>query len=107
MGTRSSSSPCRHRSGIRGGSPEDWPQYHAERLAPEEIYPVCSAGYLAQHPPPAQAADLLAHQLIHLEEPFRAAATWGEWFAAVGIAAGGRIEHQQGPPRHCGARLRR
>lgn len=72
--------------GIRGGSPEDWPQYHAERLAPEEIYPVCSAGYLAQHPPPAQAADLLAHQLIHLEEPFRAAATWGEWFAAVGIA---------------------
>ncbi len=70
---------------IRGGNPGDWPQYHAEPLAAEEIYPVCGAGYLADRPPPDRAADLLAHQLIHLEEPFRSAATWRDWFAAAGI----------------------
>lgn len=71
--------------GIRGGVPGDWPQYHARALAPEEIWPVCGAGYLARLGPPARAEDLLAHQLIHLEEPFRSAATWADWFASVGI----------------------
>ncbi len=71
--------------GIRGGAPADWPQYHARAVASEEIYPVCSAGYLARTQPPARPADLLAHQLIHLEEPFRSAATWKDWFGAVGI----------------------
>lgn len=72
--------------GIRGGHPAEWPQYQAEVLAPEEIYPVCGAGYLARHTPPIHAADLLTHQLIHLEEPFRSASTWADWFASVGIA---------------------
>jgi DNA-binding transcriptional LysR family regulator len=53
--------------GIRGGMPADWPRYHAEALAPEEIYPVCAAGYLARAPRPA--------------------ATWKDWFASLGIAA--------------------
>lgn len=70
---------------IRGGDPGDWPHYQAEPLAPEEIYPVCGAGYLAGRAAPAQAADLLGHELIHLEEPFRSAATWKDWFASVGI----------------------
>ncbi|MEI2806312.1 LysR substrate-binding domain-containing protein [Albidovulum sp.] len=73
--------------GIRGGMPADWPRYHAEALAPEEIYPVCAAGYLARAPRPAAAADLLSHPLIHLDEPFRSAATWKDWFASLGIAA--------------------
>lgn len=71
--------------GIRGGLPGDWPQYHAEAFAREQIYPVCGAGYLARLQPPAGAADLLSHQLIHLEEPFRSATTWKDWFAASGI----------------------
>lgn len=71
--------------GIRGGDPGDWPQYQAEPLAPEEIFPVCGAGYLAGRDRPEVAADLLAHQLIHLEEPFRSATTWKDWFASVGI----------------------
>ncbi|THD82350.1 LysR family transcriptional regulator [Aliigemmobacter aestuarii] len=71
--------------GIRGGDPGDWPQYQSEPLAPEEIFPVCGAGYLAGRDRPEVAADLLAHQLIHLEEPFRSAATWKDWFASVGI----------------------
>lgn len=70
---------------VRGGDPAQWPQYQAEPLAPEEIFPVCGAAYLAGRETPKQAEDLLSHQLIHLEEPFRSAATWRDWFAAVGI----------------------
>lgn len=70
---------------VRAGDPGDWPQYQAESLAPEEIYPVCGVGYLAGRTRPFHAADLLGHQLIHLEEPFRSAATWRDWFASVGI----------------------
>lgn len=68
---------------IRGGFPGEWPDYHAEMLAAEEIYPVCGASY------PARAVDatgLLSEQLIHLEEPFRSATTWADWFGSLGIA---------------------
>lgn len=71
--------------GIRGGEPADWPQYQAEALAPEEIYPVCGAGYLSTNERPSTASDLLSHPLIHLEEPFRYATTWRDWFRSVGI----------------------
>lgn len=74
---------------IRGGDPAQWPQYLAEALAPEEIFPVCGASYLGRAETPRTAADLLAHQLIHLEEPFRTAATWRDWFASAGIAGQG------------------
>ncbi|MBL9074087.1 LysR substrate-binding domain-containing protein [Tabrizicola sp.] len=70
---------------IRGGDPGDWPQYQAAPLAAEEIYPVCGAGYLAGRDLPRMAAELLEHQLIHLEEPHRSAATWRDWFASAGI----------------------
>jgi DNA-binding transcriptional LysR family regulator len=72
---------------VRGGNPADWPQYQAERLAQEEIYPVCGAGYLAGRSVPVRPEELLEHQLIHLEEPHRSAATWRDWFASVGIEA--------------------
>lgn len=70
---------------IRGGDPAGWPQYQAAPLAEEEIYPVCGAGYLAGRDRPGLAAELLDHQLIHLEEPYRSAATWRDWFASAGI----------------------
>lgn len=70
---------------VRGGDPAEWPRYSAEPLAPEEIFPVCGAGYLAGREAPQRAADLLHHDLIHLDEPFRTAATWKDWFASVGI----------------------
>jgi DNA-binding transcriptional LysR family regulator len=70
---------------IRGGKPADWPHYAAEPLAAEEIYPVCGAGYLAGRDRPQAPVELLEHQLIHLEEPFRLAATWRDWFASVGV----------------------
>lgn len=71
---------------VRGGDPREWPQYHAEPLAEEVIYPVCGAGYLAGRDRPHVPQDLLNHQLIHLEEPFRTAATWRDWFDSVGFA---------------------
>lgn len=71
--------------GIRGGRREDWPRYHCEVLAPEEIYPVCGMNYREKFGSPVSDPDLLSHRLIHLEEPFRQAATWKEWFASVGL----------------------
>ncbi|MBI1173431.1 LysR family transcriptional regulator [bacterium] len=70
---------------VRGGDPAGWPQYQAKPLAPEQIFPVCGASYLAGRTRPERPADLLDHQLIHLEEPFRSAATWRDWFASAGI----------------------
>lgn len=70
---------------VRGGNAADWPHYQSAPLAAEEIYPVCGPAYLAGRAAPDSEADLLSHQLIHLEEPFRSAATWHEWFRAVGI----------------------
>lgn len=70
---------------VRGGDPGDWAQYHAEPLSAERIFPVCGAGYLAGRDRPRHPVDLLDHQLIHLEEPFRPAATWRDWFASAGI----------------------
>jgi len=71
---------------IRGGSAEDWPDYELQPFAPEEIYAVCSVSYRDRFGAPRTVADLLSHRLIHLEEPFRPAATWSEWFASAGIA---------------------
>jgi DNA-binding transcriptional LysR family regulator len=78
--------------GVRGGDPRDWPDYHALPLADEEIFPVAGANYVARFGLPETVGDLAAHRLIHLEEPFREAASWDEWFASaeVGIGDGGR-----------------
>lgn len=71
---------------VRGGHPGNWPQYQGAPLAREEIYPVCGTSYLVGRERPKLPADLLGHQLIHLEEPYRTAATWRDWFDSAGIA---------------------
>jgi DNA-binding transcriptional LysR family regulator len=73
--------------GIRGGEPKDWPAYDSLPLAPEEIVPVAGAAYSARFGLPATVEDLAAHRLIHLEEPFREAATWNDWFRSAGMRA--------------------
>jgi len=70
---------------VRGGSAGDWPQYQTEPLASEEIFPVCGANYPLGRERPVLPAELLDHPLIHLEEPFRSAATWRDWFSSAGI----------------------
>lgn len=72
--------------GIRGGEPSDWPGYASAILAAEEIYPVAGIGYAGRVGARTEPADLLTHHLIHLEEPFRTATTWAEWFASAALA---------------------
>lgn len=72
--------------GIRGGDPQDWPNYEALPLAPEEIFPVAGAAYAARFGLPRTVADLASHRLIHLEEPFREAANWEDWFRSAGLS---------------------
>ena len=71
--------------GIRGGSPEQWPRYHAAPLAPEVINVVASSAFVERHGLPARPEDLLTLPLIHLEEPVRTACDWPEWFARAGL----------------------
>jgi DNA-binding transcriptional LysR family regulator len=72
--------------GIRGGDPARWPEYDAMRLADEEIVAVAGATYA--HPLPAAPAGLAGHRLIHLEEPYREAADWADWFRSAGLDPG-------------------
>lgn len=60
-------------------------------LCPEVIFPVCAPAWIDQHEAPRSVADLLGHRLIHLEEPFRPATTWNQWFEANGVAAPDQI----------------
>jgi len=71
--------------GIRGGTAADWPDYALLPLAPEEIYAVAGPLYVQRHGLPETPAEMTLHRLIHLEEPFRPAATWNEWFQSAGI----------------------
>jgi DNA-binding transcriptional LysR family regulator len=71
--------------GIRGGSTSDWPDYELLPIAPEEIYAVAGPSYVARAGLPKTPAEITLHRLIHLEEPFRPAANWNEWFKSAGI----------------------
>lgn len=71
--------------GVRGGRPEDWPDYDSALIAPEIIEAVASAAYLEKHGMPESVAHLTQHRLIHLEEPFRTACDWQQWFLSAGV----------------------
>ncbi|AKI01700.1 transcriptional regulator [Hoeflea sp. IMCC20628] len=71
--------------GVRGGRPEDWPDYDSALIAPEVIEAVASAAYLEKHGVPESVAHLTQHRLIHLEEPIRSACDWRQWFLSAGV----------------------
>ena len=71
--------------GIRGGDPKEWPRYEALPLAEEVIFPVASPAYATRFGTPETVAELHAHRLIHLEEPYREAASWTDWFRSAGF----------------------
>ncbi|AZO68997.1 MULTISPECIES: LysR substrate-binding domain-containing protein [unclassified Mesorhizobium] len=71
---------------VRGGEPREWPDYHCLPLADEEIFPVAGASYVAKFGLPQTVEELASHRLIHLEEPFREAASWEEWFHSAGAS---------------------
>jgi DNA-binding transcriptional LysR family regulator len=72
--------------GIRGGDPARWPLYASALFAKEEIIAVASPAYAAAHGGPSAVRDLAFHNLIHLEERHRVAATWDEWLMSAGVA---------------------
>ena len=61
---------------------EDWPGVRYLPLMPETVVPVCAPDMLAV--PLTQAADILAHPLLHLETRPRG---WARWLAALGVTA--------------------
>jgi len=73
---------------IRGGTPASWPAYDTMLLADEEIYAVAGPSYFREQPVPQTVGDLAAHRLIHLEEPYRDAADWNDWFVSAGLESG-------------------
>jgi len=70
--------------GIRRGR-GGWPGYESVNIAREEIYAVASPAYLAANPRPKSVEDLLEHQFIHLEEPFRPRPRWRDWFQSFDV----------------------
>ena len=70
--------------GIRRGR-GNWDSYASAAIAREEIFAVASPAYLAANPRPKTIEDLLGHQFIHLEEPFRPRPKWHDWFASFGV----------------------
>ncbi len=70
--------------GIRRGR-GGWTGYDSVNIAREEIFAVASPAYLQSHARPKTVEDLLDHQFIHLEEPFRPRPTWHDWFASFDI----------------------
>jgi len=73
---------------IRGGSPDSWPAYDTMLMADEEIYAVAGPSYFREQAVPRTVGDLAAHRLIHLEEPYRDAADWNDWFVSAGVEPG-------------------
>ena len=71
--------------GVRGGMAEELPDYELMPIAAEEIVAVAGPSYLARAGAPVVPEELIAHRLIHLEEPFRRAADWREWLASAGV----------------------
>ncbi len=70
--------------GIRRGR-GNWAGYDSATIAREELYAVASPAYLSANPGPASIDDLLLHQFIHLEEPYRPRPKWRDWFESFGV----------------------
>jgi len=54
------------------------------RLFDEEVFPVCSPGYLAAHPEMTDVAALAEQTLLHLDVDYHAWTDWATWFRDLG-----------------------
>ncbi|WP_050479860.1 transcriptional regulator GcvA [Herbaspirillum rhizosphaerae] len=73
--------------GVRYGAGA-WPGLTAVKLMEEEIYPVCSAGYLAHHGAMHDPSALVGHTLIHdlSMQNHPGFQTWRSWLDAAGFS---------------------
>ena len=62
-----------------------WPGVHAIHLMDNEVFPVCTPGYLAGRPRLATPADLLGETLLQLVEFDRNWVTWEAWLRGFGV----------------------
>ncbi|TRO35022.1 LysR family transcriptional regulator [Pseudomonas sp. ALS1131] len=56
-------------------------------LFAEEVFPVCSPGYLAKHPDFCEPTQLATGTWLWLEDPQRDWISWPEWFQRLGYKA--------------------
>ncbi|MGF6933615.1 LysR family glycine cleavage system transcriptional activator [Paraburkholderia sp. UCT70] len=63
----------------------NWPGLRKYKLFDEEIVPICSPGYLAEHPVGA-VKDLAKQALVELDADISVCSTWDRWFSLAGIA---------------------
>ena len=70
--------------GIRRGR-GNWPGYQSCSIAHEELLAVASPNYLEKYGAAKSPQQLLTHQFIHLEEPFRPRPKWVDWFNAMHV----------------------
>jgi len=62
-----------------------WHGFHAEKLFPERIFPVCSPEYVGRSPELRKASDLSQHKLIKLEDEHWNWMTWRQWLDQNGV----------------------
>ncbi len=62
-----------------------WPGVEATHLLDNEVFPVCTPGYLEGRPPLAEPADLLGETLLNLVEYDRNWVTWEAWLREFGV----------------------
>jgi len=64
---------------------DDWPAFDAERIAPEEIFPVCNPQLLAAGPPLREPADLRHFPIVRTVSPI-ITDDWTVWLREAGAA---------------------
>ncbi|MFU0503901.1 LysR substrate-binding domain-containing protein [Pseudaminobacter sp. NGMCC 1.201702] len=62
----------------------NWPDGKAIMLFNDDIFPVCSPGYLAEHGAPDCVADLARHNLIASDSLDSSWTGWEQWLSAFG-----------------------
>jgi putative choline sulfate-utilization transcription factor len=64
----------------------EWHGFHLERLFAEEVFPVCSPGFLAENAGIASPADLAETVLLDLEDDHWNWMTWRIWLTENGVS---------------------
>lgn len=60
----------------------EWPELNSDYLFGSEMFPVCSPGFLAEHPL-EMPHDLVGHPLLHVAGVFGVLEDWPLWLAAA------------------------
>jgi LysR family transcriptional regulator, glycine cleavage system transcriptional activator len=65
----------------------DWPGLDSVRLAPEELFPVCSPKLMSGPRAVRVPADVIKHPLLHMEDR----QNWARWLDAAGVRDTGAV----------------